>query len=259
VEKSKDRAESFSFTEGMQMLPAALAHRLGNDLTVSCTVTGVHHDDGVYTITATESGAGRTVRSRGLIISVPAFAAAEFLAPMSRDTAEVLRSIEYSPVASVFLSYRKEDVLHPLNGFGVLIPQKERRKILGVLWSSSLFPRRAPDGLAAFTAFVGGARQPEQLTGTDEDVRAIAEEELASIMQIMGKPVYYRVTRWQKAIPQYTLGYERKMDALAGWSATHPGLALCGNYIGGISVGDCVMSARHTADQLSAFLRTVSQ
>ncbi len=259
AEKAKDRAESFSFRSGMQQLPTALARSLGSALRLSTPVRSIARDVDGYHVTIGNGSGTDEVRTRALILAVPAYVAAEFLDPFSGHVSELLRSIIYSPVASVFLGYERQAIAHPLNGFGVLIPSKERKRILGALWSSSLFAGRAPEGHAAFTVFVGGARQPEELRTDDTALVGLCDQELGSIMHILGKPVYYRVTRWEKAIPQYTLGYSRITDALERWRADFPGLSFCSNYLGGISVGDCVMSARRTADEAGAWLRSTAR
>ena len=256
AEKAKDRAESFSFRSGMQTLPAALGGQLGESLRLSSPVRSIEHTGNGYSVTYGNGDTHETVRARSVVLAVPAYAAAHLLAPFSESTAAMLRSVVYSPVASVFLGYERKDIDHPLDGFGILVPRKEGRRILGTLWSSSLFDGRAPHQHAAFTVFVGGARQPEHLEGDDTHLLGLCETELSSIMHILGKPVYYRITRWEKAIPQYTLGYSRITDALASFHAGQPGVTLCSNYLGGISVGDCVMSARTTADSIGSYLRS---
>lgn len=238
----------------MQTLPSALARSLGDAVRLSSPVQSLVQKQEGYTVSFSTEGVTKSVDARAVILAVPAFIAAELLAPMPGNISTTLRSVEYSPVATVFLGYERKAIHHLLDGFGVLIPQKEERSILGTLWSSSLFADRAPDGHAGFTVFVGGARQPEKLEGNDADLLQLCESELESIMHILGKPVYYRMTRWEKAIPQYTLGYSRIIDACASLHAARPGLTLCSNYLGGISVGDCVMSARKTADDIGSYL-----
>jgi oxygen-dependent protoporphyrinogen oxidase len=143
-----------------------------------------------------------------------------------------------------------------LDGFGFLIPSKEGRKILGCLWNSCLFGNRAPAGMVALNAFVGGARQPELAGLKDEQIIQLTLDELESIMQYSGKPVYLNITRWKKSIPQYELGYQQKMDILTQFEESHEGIVLAGNYRGGISVGDCVKNAYEIAE--SVFSRRLS-
>jgi oxygen-dependent protoporphyrinogen oxidase len=115
-----------------------------------------------------------------------------------------------------------------------------------------LFSNRAPTGLAALNAFVGGSRQPELTALNDEQIIQITLDELKSIMQFSGKPVYLNITRWQKSIPQYEIGYQQKMDMLAQFEESSPGILLAGNYRGGISVGDCVKNAYEIAEDVSS-------
>ena len=187
-----------------------------------------------------------------VIFAIPAYDAAPIIKLLSRETANVLSSIYYSPVISIFLGVKREDIGRTLDGFGFLIPSKENRKILGCLWNSSLFDNRAPAGMVALNAFVGGARQPELTDLNDEQIVRITLDELKSIMQFSGKPVYLNITRWQKSIPQYEVGYQQKMDMLAQFEEYNQGILLTGNYRGGISVGDCVKNAYEIAEDVSS-------
>jgi oxygen-dependent protoporphyrinogen oxidase len=163
-------------------------------------------------------------------------------------------------VVEVFLGYRKKQVGIPLDGFGYLIPAVEKRKILGTIWSSVLFEGRAPKECAAFTTFLGGARQPELTQLDDASVMHLVTSELAAIMAIKGGPVYTRINRWNTAIPQYNLGYHKVIEAIELCEKDNPGLFFCSNYRGGISVGDCVMSSdRTSSDVLSYVKKSIDQ
>jgi oxygen-dependent protoporphyrinogen oxidase len=187
-----------------------------------------------------------------IVFAIPAYDASPIVKSLSVDAARVLSSIYYSPIVSIFLGVNRKNIGHRLDGFGFLIPSKEKRKILGCLWNSCLFAHRAPAGMAALNAFIGGARQPELTTLSDEHIIQITLDELKSIMQLSGNPVYLHLTRWQKSIPQYEIGYQHKIDALAQFEESLPGIVLAGNYRGGISVGDCVHNAHEIAKTLSA-------
>lgn len=260
AEKAKDRAQTFSFLHGMQTLPRALAQRLGDNVLCRANVTairdagpehaGQHKDHARYTVEFLHNGVAQFVRAKTVVVAAPAYASAPLLRPFAPDMAQTLNSISYAPVASLFLGLKREDIPHPLNGFGFLVPSVERRNILGCLWSSSLFPHRAPDGMVGLTVFIGGSRQPELVGRDEEQLVQIALEELKSIMQITGKAVYWRVTRWQRAIPQYEIGYGRTLVRFDQFEESHEGLLLCSNYRGGISVGDCIKSAHETAERI---------
>ncbi len=258
-EVGKDRAESFSFLEGMQTLPRALAAALQGSVLTNTTVTSLQRTAGsLYSLQFTNDIAAAEVRGRVVILSTPAYIASEILRQYSKETAQRLDSIPYSPVVSLFLGIRREDVGIPLDGFGLLVPSKEQRRILGCLWSSSLFPARAPEGMVALTAFVGGARQPELTELSDERLCDLVLSELKNCMQLSGKLVYWNVTRWKRAIPQYELGHLQIIESLQRFEQNNPGLFLCSNYKGGISVGDCVKNAREIALRAEAHLQTPS-
>ncbi|HTY37819.1 MAG TPA: protoporphyrinogen oxidase [Bacteroidota bacterium] len=263
-EKAKDRAESFSFKSGMQIFPSAIARRLGTRVVTEASVLSIIPTQGSHTaadsagarfsVTVAQNDSVTTVLAKSVVLSVPAAAASLLMKPISPTTADILSSIYYPPVASIFAAFRKEDVAGPADGFGFLVPSREQRKILGSLWSSSLFPLRAPEGTVAFTTFVGGGRQPDLVNMEENALCDLALTELKNIMQITGNSVYLRVTRWQHAIPQYELGYLANVEALERCEQRFPGLYFCSNFKGGISVGDCVKSSRETAHRIALSL-----
>lgn len=265
AEKAKDRARTFSFRDGMQSLPRAIARRLGDRARFSAKATllkdrvrngrGEESNRPRYQVEFLHRDAIREVSAHVVILATPSNAAAALIRTWSDSLAHTLGTIIYSPVASVFLGYRREDVAHPLNGFGFLVPSREQRRILGCLWSSSLFPRRAPEGQVGLTVFIGGGRQPE-LAGLDEEIlRDLAESELKNIVQSRGKPVYWKVTKWPRAIPQYEVGYLDRMRKVTEFEEAYPGILFCSNYRGGIAVGDCIRNAEDIARRAAEHLK----
>jgi oxygen-dependent protoporphyrinogen oxidase len=138
----------------------------------------------------------------------------------------------------------------------VLIPHRERRRILGALWNSSLFPSRAPAGHVAFTCFLGGMLRPDLIELDDARLLAISLEELAPLLALDGEPDFVRIKKWPRAIPQYNLDYARHVRVMETFEGSTPGVFLCGNFRGGIAVGDCVMQSAWTAERVQAFLDT---
>lgn len=262
-EQSKDRAKSFSFRQGMQSLPLRLAESLGERIVCYSTVSEIlvrpSPNPRRFVVSSVRDGHSSHLEASAVILAAPAEAAATLIRPLAPTVADELSAIQYPPVVSIFLGYRRQDVGHPMNGFGFLVPSRERRKILGCLWSSSLFPHRAPAGNVGMTVFVGGGRQPELTLAGDQELLEVVLREVESIMQIRGKPVYWSLTRWKKAIPQYTLGYQRVMETLSGLEELYPGLFFCSNYRGGISVGDCIQSSESTARRTTAYVRSVAR
>jgi oxygen-dependent protoporphyrinogen oxidase len=163
-----------------------------------------------------------------------------------------LEGIPHPPVASVFLGYRRDQVAHPLDGFGLLMPEVERRDVLGVLFSSTLFPGRAPEGKVALTVFVGGTRQPEHARlGTPELLRRI-EPDLRDLLGVTGEPEFVQATFWPRAIPQYVLGYERWLEAMSAVEKCHPGVFIGGHVRDGISLPACIAAGEKLAARVAA-------
>jgi oxygen-dependent protoporphyrinogen oxidase len=232
----------------MQTFPLALARSLGDRVMTECEVQRIGRDrEGTFETIFVESGTERSIGSDAVVISTPSYKAAQFLEPFSPMLANQLREIYYPPVTEFFLGFRIEQIRRPLDGFGFLVPEREQRNILGTIWSSSLFPDRAPAGCAALTTFVGGARQPEIAMLSDDRLLNTVMNDLRTILGINGEPVFTRITRWKEAIPQYTLGYPDLLKQIDRFERDNAGIFICSNFRGGISVGDCVMSSEQTA------------
>ncbi|HLP15966.1 MAG TPA: protoporphyrinogen oxidase [Bacteroidota bacterium] len=260
AEKAKDRARMFSFTGGMQTLPDALARALGDRVLTGVSISTINRNesDGVvsYDLYGTRNGENFARRADCVVTAVPAYVASGLVAPMDASLAESLMKIFYPPVVEVFLGVRTQDVGRPLDGFGFLVPAKEERSILGTIWSSCLFPNRAPEGHTALTTFVGGSRQPSMTEKSDEELLSIVTDELSRLMALKGQPVYSRISRWERAIPQYNLGHLHRMDHIDRFERKHAGLFLTGNYRGGISVGDCVISSGKNSERILEYLQS---
>ena len=254
AETAKNAAVSFSFRNGMQTLTDALAQRLAR---VECGVQVqrvVRNEDGTWSVEAMRAGAPTLFRAHCVIVAAPAHAATAMIADVAPQAAQALRAIEYAPIAGVASAYRRDDVRHSLDGFGFLVPKKERRRVLGTLFSSSMFDGRAPGGTVLLTTFAGGRRNPEIAALDDDAVRAAVRDELAALIGA-GKPLWQEVVRWPQAIPQYNLGHLERLAHVDAAEAALPGLRFCANYRGGVSVGDCVKAADATADTLDRYLR----
>ena len=257
AEKSKDRSKMFSFVQGMQTFPDAIARSLEGHVRYRCAVKGFSRTNssaigtaGKYTVTGTENGTPFSVVGDAVVFSVPAYAASTLIRPHATNLASALDSVYYPPVAEVFLGYASTQIARPLDGFGYLIPAVEKRWILGTIWSSSLFEGRAPAGCVALTTFVGGARQPELAGLDDGELLRRVTGEIRSILGAQGDPVFARIIRWDKAIPQYNMGHTNVLDSVMSFENEHPGVYFCSNFKGGIAVGDCVMSGKATAERI---------
>ena len=250
----------FSFPGGLGELPAALARQLGDAVRLRHTVLAVTRQDDGWQIQFECDGQPDSARFDVVIsaLTADALAALTFEGVPAADQLRALREIEQPFVASVFTGYRRENVRHPLDGFGLLVPQVEHRKILGTLFSSTLFPGRAPTGHVGLTSFVGGMRNPELSRLDDAGLVETVRTELGELVGATGAPVFTHVQRWPRAIPQYAMNYGRYQQAFSAVEASAPGLFIGGNCRDGISLANCIAAGRRLAACASAFTATAA-
>jgi oxygen-dependent protoporphyrinogen oxidase len=254
AEKSKHSAAMFSFRGGMETLTSAIARRLAH-VEVGCAVDAVAKDGAGYAVTAQIGGSRRSFRTKAVVLAVPAYAAAPLVAPIAPAGASALRAIPYPPVAVVCSVYSRNAIRHPLDGFGVLVPECEGRQTLGTIFSSTLFEQRAPAGQVLLTTFVGGMRQPALARLDEPALKALVQNEMAALLGVTAPPEFVNVRQWSQAIPQYTLGHAERMRQLDAAESAAPGLFFCANYRGGVAVADCVASANRVSAAVAEFLQ----
>ena len=237
-----------TFRAGLARLPAALAAALPEGSTeCSARVTALRPGQ-PWRLSWTRDGATHEETFAGVLLATPAagLAALTIGSGDERPLAD-LAEIVYPPVSALFLGYRREQVAHPLDGFGMLVPAVENSRLLGVLFSSSLFPGRAPAGHVALTVMVGGQRDPALGRSDLAELLPLVQAELGRILGVSGDPVMVRHNAWPRAIPQYELGYERFLDAMSAAEAAHPGLLIGGHVRDGIAVSACLASGQNLA------------
>jgi oxygen-dependent protoporphyrinogen oxidase len=256
--KPRRKARLFSFRDGLAAWPRALARSLGPD--------GVTYEARARELESVEAGwrvrwsgpdgsGGGEIVARRVVLALPAEAVANLTAPRHPGEARALRTIEYAPVATVNLAYPRSAVGHDLDGFGFLVPSGENRSALGILWVSSLFPGRCPDDQVLTTTFVGGARAPERVGLPEEALVEMAHGEHQAFLGATGRPVYHRVARWMRAIPQAGFGHLDRIDAARRIENGSPGVHVAGSFMdGGPAVPSCWERGRSLADELSADL-----
>ena len=249
AEKSKQSAKMLSFKDGMIVLPKAFAKSLGSKLLLQTEVTKIERNENQYLLTCLQNDQPVSFLTDVIISTVPAFTAAEIFGGFDEGLQKHLNDIYYPPVLVQYLVYKKEDVKQLLDGFGFLIPSKEKKSFLGAIWSSVIFPKRAKDEFAAFTLFIGGARDPEILSLDKELLFMKVRGEFENLMDITGEPIFSSYRFWPKAIPQYNIGYVEHENYFDQFEKKFPGLILSGNYRGGISVGDCIKNSELVAEK----------
>lgn len=244
-----------SFRLGLQMLPDALAARLpAGALTLNARLEALLPPAPAapgWRVIWHDGGDARTETFDTVVSALPASALAALrFGPLGERPLAALDGIEHPPVSSLFLGYKREQVAHPLDGFGLLVPEVEQRSVLGLLFSSSLFVGRAPEGHVALTVFVGGTRQPDLARLPTDELLAAITPDLQHLVGVRGAPVFRRHTFWPRAIPQYNLGYERYLDAMTAAERAYPGFYLGGQVRDGISMPACVAAGEKLATRV---------
>ena len=251
-EVAKDRAAKFSFDEGLQVLPDTLAAQLGDSVKLNTPVTKLTQTSAGWRVTTasgeTEFGA--------VIYCGTAYKLAELMieAAQQRRPTVAFAEISYPPVASVVLGFRRGDVAHSCQGFGMLIPKIEGFKILGTIFSSALFPNRAPTGHLNLTSYIGGARYPELAALPADRLVELVLADLRALLGVNGTPTFVHTAFWPRAIPQYNVGYGKYRGRLDDLEAGNPNLFFAGHYRDGVSLGDSIVSGVNIAERVGKTL-----
>ncbi len=251
-ETSKQSAKMFSFRNGMQTLPKAIAKKLKDRFIPLADVQEIVKENNKYILHYNNAGTMKTLEADIVLSTAPAYIAAELFNKFDSKLTNHLNDIYYPPVMVIYTAFKTADIKQSLDGFGFLIPEKEKKNFLGSIWSSILFPNRTAEGTASFTIFTGGARQ----TGiAAEDKEKVVNRTLREFKEIMGideltDPVHLSHRYWAKAIPQYRVGYIEHEKYFAEFEKKFPELLIGGNYRGGISVGDCLKNSKPTAEKI---------
>lgn len=240
-----------SFTEGNQMLPKALARALTHPVQTSCEIRSAQRTNACWKIEGVCQNHSFQADHDLLISTVPTHVLPSLF---KSDLFDQLSTIPYVPISIMALGFKNEQIHHPLNGFGTLMPEVESHKALGILFSSTLFPDRAPDRHHLLSCFIGGARQPQLAKKSETELLELLLPELNDLLGIKGDPVFTHHTFWEQAIPQYEVGYKQYLSTMNRIEERYPGLLLGGNYRHGVSVPDCISSGFETAEKAAYIL-----
>jgi oxygen-dependent protoporphyrinogen oxidase len=237
-----------TFAEGMEELIRALAARLPSDaIRLKERVTSVTREGGGWRLGMAD---GSAAAADGVIIATESHQAGRMLRYADPALSLLLDGIAYASSATVTLGWRRADIPHPLDGFGFVVPQVERRPIIACTFSSVKYRGRAPGGFALLRVFVGGALNEAVLDGDDETLSRVARAELDELLGIQAPPLFSRVSRYPKAMPQYHVGHLARVEAIQGCLRAHPGLALAGGAYRGVGIADCVHSGEDAAARM---------
>ncbi|GMH20935.1 hypothetical protein Nepgr_022777 [Nepenthes gracilis] len=254
-----------SFRKGLITLPNAISARLGNKVRLSWKLSSiVKLVNGEYHLKYETQGGLISVRSRSVVMAIPSHVASTLLRPLSATAADALSKFYYPPVAAVSLSYPREAIRTEclingeLKGFGQLHPRSQGLETLGTIYSSSLFPNRAPSGKTLLLNYIGGATNCGILSKTKDELVEIVDHDLRKILinPNAKDPLVLGVRVWPQAIPQFLVGHFDLLDAAkaALKDGGFKGLFLGGNYVSGVALGRCVEGAYESAAEVADFL-----
>ncbi len=238
-----------SFEGGMGAFVGALAGTLGGDVRLNASVEQIDRHNNGYRV---RLAAGDTLEAAAVIVATPANVSARLLTLVAPGAAGHLAGIRYEGVGSISLAYRRGDVPHPLDAYGVVIPAQAGRNIDGMQWSSAKWPGRAPEPIALLRVFFGGPHTRPMLDQSDADLLALVQRELSDLLGIQAEPLHYTIGRWRDAYPQYDVGH---LDRIAQVMRALPaGVALAGNSYRGVGLPDTIHSAQQAAQKINQYL-----
>ena len=249
--KKGPRARLLSFDAGMRTITGAIAAKLNGALRVNTPIDRIEKDPTGWRVLLP---AGEAILADRVVLALPSHAASRVIGGYDAALSKPMASIPYAGLAMVALAYRAADVPRPLDGYGYLVTRNENLATLGVLWESSIFPGRAPEGSVLLRVMLGGARRPEVNALDDEEVARRASQEASGVLGITAPPLRQWVCRWPAAIAQYTVGHDGRRDEINRLVAAHRGLHLCGTAYDGVSFNDAIASARRTARAIATEL-----
>jgi protoporphyrinogen/coproporphyrinogen III oxidase len=232
---------------GIERLSDALRDRLGDALTTGFDAETLRREDDVWVVSDGE----REVRGRKLVLAVPSYVAAELVRPHHAGLSDRLGELTYASVRVLGLGFKLSDIPRELDGFGFLVPPGQPLRMLGCLWTSSIFPSQAPEGHALLRIIAGGVFDPDFVDLTDDEALAEIREELSRTLGIEAEPVFVVHKCWRRGIPQYLRGHLARVDAIEA-DADEIGVHFTGNAYRGVSLNDCVKRATELAGRLLA-------
>ncbi len=203
-----------------------------------------------WRITTQGSGDQEVAEFDRLISALPAPVAARVLGPASADLKQALVDIEHVGIAVVCLGYRRSQIAHPLDAFGIVVPAIEHRDAIALSFSSVKFPGRSPDGQVLLRVFLGGALRPDLVNRDENQIIGCAIQEAADILGIDGPPILERLTRWHQVTPQYHLGHALRVEKIHQAAGSLPHFAIAGNMLGGVGIPQCVHHGQLAAEEI---------
>lgn len=240
----------FSVEGGLENLVRTLIREIGEEYIITGAMdVRVEPLQKKFACRFNVNGESRELVTERLISTVDGLSVASLLPFIPQEVMGKITAIRYAKVVQVVVGFRNWKGI-PLQAFGGLIPSKEKKDILGILFPSALFKNRAPEGGALLSVFAGGIKRPDIYLKTDEEIKTIVFESIKSMMKCADKPDLVRIFRYEKAIPQYESTTELRLFTIQEIEKAYPALILAGNMRDGIGMSDRVKQAKQIADQL---------
>lgn len=243
-----------SFRGGLFTLIETLEENLGASIVRSCAVKKLLPGNSRKYRLITDVG---DAEFDNVILAVPSYHAAKILEVLSPPLSRELNRIPYASLAVVCHGYRREDIDHPVDGFGFLVPFNQRLEILGSIWTSVIFPEQAPDGQVLFRTMLGGARHSEIVSQSTDRLVDIAHRALSAVIGLKKLPVFLKVIPWKEAIPQYTIGHKERMAVIEKELKVLGNLYLAGNAYSGVGLNDVIKRSFSIVASIDGDLATV--
>lgn len=253
-ENSQNKMTYFmSLKSGMQALVDGCINYIGKDSTVTGkAVKDIKKDGDEYLLIFDN---GETQKFSQVVFATPSYVTKEILSSLDNQLSQMLSEIEWSSSATVSLAFKKDEVRAKLPGFGFIVPRIENKRINASTWSSIKWSYRAPEDYVLIRSFVGGGHHEELVDLKDEELLNIVLDELRDIVKIKSKPVFYKVYRWYKGMPKYTVGHLERINRIFESIKKHKTLYLIGCSYRGIGIGDCVKSGFDAAAEIAKQLQ----
>jgi oxygen-dependent protoporphyrinogen oxidase len=236
-----------SYREGMGDLIRSLKDVLGGRLRLGYRAVSLDRKGKGYVLHFSD---GSSYEADAVVLASPAYAAAEILKEADKRLSNLVAEIPYPSVSVACFGFKKEKIRADINAFGYLIPSREKRRILGTLYDSSIFPNRAPEGYVLMRSMIGGARASDLAMEQEPRLIDMVRKELSDIICVSAEPDFVRIYRHEMAIPQYTVGHSERLRNVDTALGRHKGLFLAGNAYRGIGVNDCIENSSKLAEKI---------
>lgn len=246
----------FAFRQGMDQLTASLSKSLGYRVNYLHDILKIEEDgSGGYTLTVNRKGDIRKENFDVVVSALPAYVLVDTVRELSAGLATAVESVEYVPLTQVYVAFLKKDLELSPRGYTVLIPAIEQKDVLNITLVSELFSDRCPDDRVLFSVMMGGSRNTGIMNLDPMEIKKKAIAAVSDIFKAKDKPVFVSHKSWKRGVPQYNTGHYEMLEKIREFESGHPGFYITGNYIGGVSVGDSILSSYRTAARAARHLQ----